>query len=254
MTRQRAIHLLHAAHRAGILCGHRDAGLAKRARGVGDSPLPAGAGRRSPPLRVCASVWLVFGVRLALAETRPRRGAPRSGFRIGFRRSQPLCRIRALALAGRAARTCGTRGDWRSWPEAAAIATCGRRPFNRPAWPPNAPPRPPKPLLTLITTWPHSTRARTISARTEQSLRAAIFDAPNWFKTHWMLAQVLRSRGPAARGASRGRHRRGAGRRQTCGSYRYPRIAFAPRARPRLWNRLTSKILSGSLGSHKWID
>jgi len=27
--------------------------------------------------------------------------------------------------------------------------------------------------------------------RTEQSLRAAISRAPNWFKTHWMLAQVL---------------------------------------------------------------
>ena len=29
--------------------------------------------------------------------------------------------------------------------------------------------------------------------RTEQSLRAAIFHAPNWFKTHWMLAQVLQA-------------------------------------------------------------
>jgi hypothetical protein len=29
--------------------------------------------------------------------------------------------------------------------------------------------------------------------RTEQSLRAAIFSAPNWFKAHWMLAQVLRA-------------------------------------------------------------
>jgi tetratricopeptide (TPR) repeat protein len=29
--------------------------------------------------------------------------------------------------------------------------------------------------------------------RTEQSLRAAIFYAPNWFKTHWMLAQVLQA-------------------------------------------------------------
>ena len=28
---------------------------------------------------------------------------------------------------------------------------------------------------------------------TEQSLRAAIFRAPNWFKTHWMLAQVLQA-------------------------------------------------------------
>ena len=31
--------------------------------------------------------------------------------------------------------------------------------------------------------------------RTEQSLRAAIFNAPNWFKTHWMLAQVLQAAG-----------------------------------------------------------
>jgi O-Antigen ligase len=30
-------------------------------------------------------------------------------------------------------------------------------------------------------------------ARTEQSLRAAIHYAPNWFKTHWMLAQVLQA-------------------------------------------------------------
>src|ERR1035441_10687231 len=29
--------------------------------------------------------------------------------------------------------------------------------------------------------------------RTEQSLRAAISRAPNWFKTHWMLAQVLQA-------------------------------------------------------------
>jgi Tfp pilus assembly protein PilF len=29
--------------------------------------------------------------------------------------------------------------------------------------------------------------------RTEQSLRAAISYAPNWFKTHWMLAQVLQA-------------------------------------------------------------
>jgi O-antigen ligase len=31
-------------------------------------------------------------------------------------------------------------------------------------------------------------------SRTEQSLRAAIDRAPNWFKTHWMLAQVLAAR------------------------------------------------------------
>jgi len=30
-------------------------------------------------------------------------------------------------------------------------------------------------------------------ARTEQSLRAAISYAPNWYKTHWMLAQVLQA-------------------------------------------------------------
>jgi len=30
-------------------------------------------------------------------------------------------------------------------------------------------------------------------ARTEWSLRAAIHYAPNWFKTHWMLAQVLQA-------------------------------------------------------------
>jgi O-antigen ligase len=29
--------------------------------------------------------------------------------------------------------------------------------------------------------------------RTEQSLRAAIFSAPNWFKAHWMLARVLQA-------------------------------------------------------------
>jgi Tfp pilus assembly protein PilF len=28
---------------------------------------------------------------------------------------------------------------------------------------------------------------------TEESLRAAISFAPNWFKTHWMLAQVLQA-------------------------------------------------------------
>jgi len=32
-------------------------------------------------------------------------------------------------------------------------------------------------------------------ARTEQSLRAAISRAPNWFKPHWMLAQVLEAGG-----------------------------------------------------------
>jgi len=32
-------------------------------------------------------------------------------------------------------------------------------------------------------------------ARTEQSLRTAISYAPNWFKTHWMLAQVLEAAG-----------------------------------------------------------
>ncbi len=31
--------------------------------------------------------------------------------------------------------------------------------------------------------------------RTEQSLRAAIYRGPNWFKTHWMLAQVLQAGG-----------------------------------------------------------
>ena len=30
---------------------------------------------------------------------------------------------------------------------------------------------------------------------TEQSLRAAISCAPNWFKPHWLLAQVLRAAG-----------------------------------------------------------
>jgi Tfp pilus assembly protein PilF len=30
---------------------------------------------------------------------------------------------------------------------------------------------------------------------TEQSLRAAISAAPNWFKPHWLLAQVLRIAG-----------------------------------------------------------
>ncbi|HVP45006.1 MAG TPA: O-antigen ligase family protein [Bryobacteraceae bacterium] len=33
---------------------------------------------------------------------------------------------------------------------------------------------------------------------TEQSLRAAIFSAPNWFKPHWLLAQVLRAAGRLA--------------------------------------------------------
>jgi tetratricopeptide (TPR) repeat protein len=32
-------------------------------------------------------------------------------------------------------------------------------------------------------------------ARTEQSLRAAISRAPNWFKPHWMLAQVFEAGG-----------------------------------------------------------
>jgi predicted Zn-dependent protease len=32
-------------------------------------------------------------------------------------------------------------------------------------------------------------------ARTEQSLRAAVSRAPNWFKSHWMLAQVLEAGG-----------------------------------------------------------
>ena len=34
--------------------------------------------------------------------------------------------------------------------------------------------------------------------RTEQSLRAAIRSAPNWYKPHWMLAEVLHSQGRTA--------------------------------------------------------
>jgi len=30
---------------------------------------------------------------------------------------------------------------------------------------------------------------------TEQSLRASIACSPNWFKPHWMLAQILRREG-----------------------------------------------------------
>ena len=40
-------------------------------------------------------------------------------------------------------------------------------------------------------------------AHTEQSLRAAISHAPNWFKTHWMLAQVLEAASRLQRGAKR---------------------------------------------------
>src|ERR1039458_5403717 len=67
------------------------------------------------------------------------------------------------------ARTCGTRADWHRLPGATLNGSFGCRPSNRPVWPPNAPPKPLKPHLTLITTWLHSMRVRTISC----SLRRA---------------------------------------------------------------------------------
>jgi hypothetical protein len=67
--RQRAIHLLHDAHRAGILRRHRDAGIPQRPC----APLPPlPVGRRWPRVAIaapCAALLLFFGVRLWIADS-----------------------------------------------------------------------------------------------------------------------------------------------------------------------------------------
>jgi tetratricopeptide (TPR) repeat protein len=89
--------------------------------------------------------------------------------------------------------------------------------------------------------------------RTEQSLRAAISYAPNWFKTHWMLAQVLQAAARLKEAETE------AATAVALDGGKHPKLhvrwnAFAPRARTRASNRRTSKILPLSLGSSKWID
>jgi hypothetical protein len=131
----------------------------------------------------CAAILVFFGVRLCDGRE-PR--SPRCGA------------IWTPAWSGGAANRYAEYQNWR-WPDPSADLWYSRRlaqicreqqpngsfackPSSRPVWPPNAPPKPLKPNLTLITTWRHSTRARTISCAPSRACAPSISYAPNWYQ------------------------------------------------------------------------
>jgi tetratricopeptide (TPR) repeat protein len=158
---------------------------------------PSPAGRRWPWVAMAAigaGVWVLFGVRLWMAESNlvavrrdldagqvgeaanryeeyerwrwPGASADlwysRRLAQISGSHSEPLVRVQAFQQAGLAAqRATGTT-------EAAFNAYYNLAAFYA---------------------------RKNDFAHTEESLRAAISYAPNWFKTHWMLAQVLQAAG-----------------------------------------------------------
>ncbi|MGA3075019.1 MAG: O-antigen ligase family protein [Bryobacteraceae bacterium] len=157
------------------------------------SPWPVG--RRWPRVAVamiCASVWVVFGMRLWMAEI-------------------SLAAVRRdldAGLVGEAANQYAEYEHWR-WPGASAdlwysrrlaqIAGSSAQPIVRVQAFQQAGLAAQRATQTTEAAFNAYYNLAAFYARkndfvhTEASLRAAISYAPNWFKTHWMLAQVLQA-------------------------------------------------------------
>ena len=164
-------------------------------RSVRTAPAPLPVGSRWPRATVavpCAAVMVLFGVRLCMAETHL--AAAR--------------RDLAAGLVSEASKRYADYQRWR-WPGASADLWYSRRLAQIAGSDPNlvvrvqalqqaglaaerAPQTTEAPFNAYYNLAAFYAR-RNDFARTEQSLRSAIDHAPNWFKTHWMLAQVLQA-------------------------------------------------------------
>src|SRR5580658_5840445 len=159
------------------------------------------AGRRWPRLALaltgalcCAGVWTVFGVRLAMAES-------------------ALAMVRRdldANLVGEAANRYTEYERWR-WPGASADLWYSRRlaqiagsnservvriqAFQQAGLAAQHATQTTEAAFNAYYNLAAFYARRNDFPRTEQTLRAAISYAPNWFKTHWMLAQVLQAAG-----------------------------------------------------------
>ena len=156
---------------------------------------PWPVGRRWPRVAVatiCAGVWVVFGMRLWMAES-------------------ALAAVRRdldAGLVGEAANRYAAYEHWR-WPGASAdlwysrrlaqIAGSNAQPIVRVQAFQQAGLAAQRATQTTEAAFSAHYNLAAFYARkndfvhTEASLRAAISFAPNWFKTHWMLAQVLQA-------------------------------------------------------------
>ncbi|HTT66028.1 MAG TPA: O-antigen ligase family protein [Bryobacteraceae bacterium] len=140
----------------------------------------------------CAGVWAVFGVRLAMAETalaRVRRDL--EAYRVvaaardfsGYQRWRWPGDSADLWYSRRLAQIAGSNVDWLTRMQAfqqAGLAAQRATQTSEAAF--NA-------YYNVAAFYARQNDF----ARTEQSLRSAIARAPNWYKTHWMLAQVLQA-------------------------------------------------------------
>jgi O-antigen ligase len=156
---------------------------------------PRPVGRRWPRVAVatiCAGVWVVFGMRLWMAES-------------------ALAAVRRdldAGMVGEAAARYAAYEHWR-WPGASAdfwysrrlaqIAGSSAEPLVRVQAFQQAGLAAQRATQTTEAAFNAYYNLAAFFARkndfahTEASLRAAISYAPNWFKTHWMLAQVLQA-------------------------------------------------------------
>ena len=152
-------------------------------------------GRRWPRVAVaviCAGVWAVFGARLCMAE-------------------KALAAVRRdldAGLVGEAANRYAVYERWR-WPGGSADLWYSRRlaqiagsgadrairaeAFQQAGLAAQRAPQTTEAAFNAYYNLAAFYARENDFMRTEQSLRAAIFRAPNWFKTHWVLAQVLQA-------------------------------------------------------------
>jgi O-antigen ligase len=163
--------------------------------GVRAAPPPWPAGRRWPrgaAAVCCAGVLVVFGVRLAMAET----------LLAAARRDLDA------NLVGDAANRYAEYEKWR-WPGASADLWYSRRlaqiagsnaarvirvqAFQQAGLAAERATQTTEAAFNAYYNLAAFHARQNDFVRTEQSLRAAISCAPNWFKTHWMLAQVLQA-------------------------------------------------------------
>ncbi|MGD0363220.1 MAG: O-antigen ligase family protein [Bryobacteraceae bacterium] len=154
-------------------------------------------GRRWPGIAAAAclaSLWLVFGLRLALAETAladVRRDLDSGSISAAANHYAAYERWRwqgasaDLWYSRRLAQLAGTNGDRDMRAQAFQQAGMAAERATRTT----------EAAFNAYYNLAAFYARQNDFFRTEQSLRAAIFDAPNWFKTHWMLAQVLEAAG-----------------------------------------------------------
>jgi O-antigen ligase len=159
------------------------------------APPPGSVSRRWPRVAVaaaCAAILLFFGVRLAIAES------------LLAAARHDLDASRVSDAAGRYAEYL----QWR-WPNPSADLWYSRRlaqiagsgapravrmeAFQQAGQAAERAPQTSEAAFNAYYNLAAFYARENDFARTEQSLRAAISRAPNWFKTHWMLAQVLQA-------------------------------------------------------------